>query len=74
MPADALNLQESLAKRVREAGAVEPGARLAFETGGQRYLVKLDEAGEVLPLPPLTNVPLAKPWFLTWVLHTCWSR
>ncbi len=32
--------------------------------GGCRWLVDLAESGEVLPLPPLTSVPLTQPWFV----------
>ena len=37
---------------------------LAFESGGERWLVDLADAGEVLPVPPLSDVPLTQPWFL----------
>ena len=56
--------QESLARRLRDAAEVEPTTRLGLEAGGQRYLLKLDEAGEVLPLPRLSPVPLTRDWFL----------
>jgi twitching motility protein PilI len=32
-------------------------------SGGCRWLVNPIDAGEVLPLPTLTSVPLTKPWF-----------
>ena len=56
--------QEALARRLRDASAVESTARLGFESGGQRYLLRLEEAGEVLPVPSLCPVPLTRSWFL----------
>ena len=49
---------------MRDASDAETTARLGLESGGQRYLLRLDEAGEVLPVPPLTPVPLTRSWFL----------
>jgi twitching motility protein PilI len=62
--ADLKDFQENLARRLREAGETETTSRLALEAGGHRYLLRLDEAGEVLPVPALTPVPLCKPWFV----------
>jgi twitching motility protein PilI len=56
--------QEVLARRLREAALEQSDSRLAFESGARRYLVKLDDSGEVLPLPEITRVPLTRPWFL----------
>jgi twitching motility protein PilI len=56
--------QEALARRLRDASGVESAARLGLESGGQRYLLRLEEAGEVLPVPPLCPVPLTRSWFL----------
>jgi twitching motility protein PilI len=56
--------QEGLARRLRDASEVESSARLGLESGGQRYLLRLEEAGEVLPLPALYPVPLTRSWFL----------
>ena len=38
-------------------------AMLGFESGGEWWLVDPAEAGEVLPVPALTEVPLTKSWF-----------
>jgi twitching motility protein PilI len=38
-------------------------ALLGIITGKDHCLVELSDSGEVLPLPPLTAVPLTKPWF-----------
>lgn len=41
----------------------EQRAWLGFESGHEFWLVRLSEAGEVLPLPELTPVPLTRSWF-----------
>ncbi|MHB8668530.1 MAG: chemotaxis protein CheW [Burkholderiales bacterium] len=38
-------------------------SKLGLEAGGAAWLVDLTEAGEMLPLPPLSAVPLVRPWF-----------
>lgn len=55
--------RSSIAARLADAqsGAGIP-ALLGFESGGRRWLVDLPAAGEVLPLPVLTPVPLTLPW------------
>jgi twitching motility protein PilI len=60
--------QESLARRLRDA-AVEPApdSRLAVLAGGEQWLLKLDEVGEIMPMSQLagriTAVPLTRPWY-----------
>lgn len=56
--------QESIAGKLAaaQAGDTAP-ALLGFEAGGCRWLVDLPAAGEVLPLPVLTPVPLTHAWF-----------
>lgn len=57
--------QQGLAQRLREAQAeAEPTSRLSVEAGSRNWLLKLDEAGEMLPLPEISSVPLTKPWYL----------
>ena len=41
-----------------------PNSWLALESGGERWLVDLADAGEVLPVSTLSEVPLTLPWFL----------
>lgn len=38
-------------------------ALLGVESGGERWLVDLDDSGEVVPMPPLAPVPLTQAWF-----------
>jgi len=57
--------QQALAAKLAEAGAeTAPHARLGVQAGGRLWLIRLDDAGEVLPLPEVTPVPLTRQWFL----------
>jgi twitching motility protein PilI len=57
--------QQGLAQRLREAQAeAEPTSRLGVRAGEHNWLVKLDDAGEMLSLPEISSVPLTKPWYL----------
>jgi twitching motility protein PilI len=50
---------------LREAQAeAEPTSRLGVQAGGGNWLLKLDDAGEMLPLPEFSAVPLTKSWYL----------
>lgn len=58
--------QEELLERM-QAARTGSGARthqLGVEIGGERYLLDLLEAGEIVPVPPRTSVPLTQPWYL----------
>ncbi len=62
--------QQHLSERLLAARQSEAGQSLLdIESGtddlpgGRRWLVNLAESGEVVPLPPLTSVPLTQPWF-----------
>jgi twitching motility protein PilI len=58
--------QEELLERM-QAARTGSGARthqLGVEIGGERYLLDLLEAGEIVPVPPMTSVPLTQPWYL----------
>ncbi|HMM53926.1 MAG TPA: chemotaxis protein CheW [Candidatus Desulfobacillus sp.] len=56
--------QEGLVQRLSSArsGAGAP-ALLGVQAGGDLWLLDLADAGEIVPLQPLTGVPLTKPWF-----------
>jgi twitching motility protein PilI len=57
--------QQGLAQRLREAQAeAEPTSRLGVQAGNGNWLLKLDDAGEMLPLPEISSVPLTKPWYM----------
>lgn len=57
--------QQGLAQRLREAQTeAEPTSRLGVQAGSSNWLLKLDDAGEMLPLPEISDVPLTHPWYL----------
>jgi twitching motility protein PilI len=59
------DFQQDLVERLKgaaESGA--PSARLGVQCGAENLLLRLDEAGEVLPVPDVSPVPLTRPWFL----------
>lgn len=56
--------QQSLAERLASAQRGEVRrALLGVASGDDFWLLDLSDSGEVVPLPPLTIVPLTKPWF-----------
>jgi twitching motility protein PilI len=56
--------QAAFSARLRRA-KTEGGAasKLCLEAGGVAWLVDLTEASEMIPVPPISVVPLARPWF-----------
>lgn len=56
--------QEVLARRLASASAHDAQrSRLVAESGGQLWLFHLPDAGEVMPMPWLTRVPLTQRWY-----------
>jgi twitching motility protein PilI len=55
--------QRDLAARLQSAGAGRAASKLGLEVGGARWLVDLTDAGEVIPVPGITPVPLTRTWF-----------
>jgi twitching motility protein PilI len=56
--------QQDLTRRLSEAAATTTqAARLSVQSGADFWLVRLDEAGEVIPMPTLARVPLTRDWF-----------
>jgi twitching motility protein PilI len=55
--------QRDLAARLQSAGAGRATSKLGLEVGGARWLVDLADAGEVIPVPGITPVPLTRAWF-----------
>ena len=56
--------QEELSRRIAAAGtAVRKDLRLVVKSGTSGWLLRLPDAGELLPLPELTPVPLTRRWF-----------
>lgn len=55
--------QEDLARRFAEARTGDRRNLLGVRAGSENWLIKLRDAGEILPVPPLAPVPLARDWF-----------
>ncbi|MCC7040623.1 MAG: chemotaxis protein CheW [Burkholderiales bacterium] len=62
---DLRTFQQELATRLaaKTAAQVE-SSRLGLDCGDARWLIRLADAGEVVPLPPVVSVPLTRPWYL----------
>ena len=58
--------QVQLLERMQAARANSGAAinQLGVQIGADRYLLDLTEAGEIVPVPPLTAVPLTQAWYL----------
>ena len=55
--------QRELVNRLKEAGAGRMASKLGMQIGAETWLVDLGDAGEVIPVPSVTPVPLTQPWF-----------
>jgi twitching motility protein PilI len=55
--------QRDLAERLRAAETSRSSSMLALQVGQEGWLVDLTDASEVIPVPPVTPVPLTRPWF-----------
>lgn len=55
--------QEHLAARLVGAGGQTAAGLLGVQSGNDYWLVNLADSGEIVPLTPLTPVPLTRPWF-----------
>jgi len=55
--------QRELAARLKGAGSGRVATKLGLQAGAESWLVDLADAGEVIPVPPITPVPLTRPWF-----------
>src|SRR5215211_6827775 len=62
---DLRTFQQELAARLatKTAAQVE-SSRLGLSCGGDRWLMRLADAGEVVTMPDVVPVPLTKPWFV----------
>ena len=62
---DLRTFQQELATRLAaKTTAQVESSRLGLSCGGEQWLVRLADAGEVIAVPPIASVPLTKPWFL----------
>ena len=55
--------QRELAARLQSAGSGRAATKLGLQVGAESWLVDLADAGEVIPVPPVTPVPLTRAWF-----------
>ena len=55
--------QRALAERLRGGESRVAVSKLGVRVGGENWLVDLADAGEIIPVPPVTPVPLTRPWF-----------
>jgi len=61
---DLRSFQQELATRLaaKTAAQVE-SSRLGLACAGENWLIRLADAGEVIAVPTIADVPLTKPWF-----------
>ena len=55
--------QRELSERLRAADSGRAVSKLGVRIGGENWLVDLTDAAEVIPVPPITRVPLTHHWF-----------
>ena len=57
--------QQELATRLASKTTAQvESSRLGLSCGGDRWLIRLADAGEVVNLPEIVPVPLTRPWYL----------
>jgi twitching motility protein PilI len=56
--------QELSARLLMKTTAQVESSRLGLACGGDRWLIRLSDAGEVVNLPDIVAVPLTRPWYL----------
>jgi twitching motility protein PilI len=62
---DLRSFQKELATRLASKTAAQvESSRLGLDCGGEQWLIRLADAGEVIAMPPVATVPLTKRWFL----------
>ena len=55
--------QRELAERLKSAESGRFSSKLGLQVAGAGWLVDLQEASEMIPVPTITPVPLTKSWF-----------
>lgn len=62
---DLRTFQKELASRLASKTAAQvESSRLGMACGGERWLIRLFDAGEVVTLPEIVPVPLTRPWYM----------
>ena len=63
-PGSLREYQLALSERLQSAGTgAHVASKLGLQFGQEGWLVDLREAGELIPPPAISPVPLARPWF-----------
>jgi twitching motility protein PilI len=57
------DFQSYLAARLAGMGNQSSAGLLGIQSGSDYWLLDLTDSGEIVPLTPLTSVPLTQPWF-----------
>ena len=55
--------QRDLVERLRSTAGGHIASKLGMQAGGESWLVDLADAGEVVPVPEISPVPLTRMWF-----------
>ena len=55
--------QRELSERLRNAASGHTVSKLGLQVGNEAWLVDLFDAGEVIPVPAIAPVPLARAWY-----------
>jgi twitching motility protein PilI len=64
-PASLNEFQQNLASRMRDAVAAPvAGTVLGLRSGNRNWLMRLEDAGEILAVPDIVTVPLTQAWYL----------
>ena len=58
------DFQAHLARRLAGASEQSAAGLLGIQSGPDFWLLNLSDSGEIIPLTPLTTVPLTKNWFV----------
>ena len=58
------DFQAHLARRLAGASKQSAAGLLGIQSGADFWLLNLSDSGEIIPLTPLTTVPLTKNWFV----------
>lgn len=62
---DLQSFQQELANRLASKTAAQvESSRLGLASGGERWLIRLSDAAEVIAVPPVAAVPLTHAWYL----------
>ena len=57
-------IQADLATRLAGASGQNAAGLLGIQAGSEFWLLNLSDSGEIIPLRPLTSVPLTQKWFV----------